>query len=132
MVESGILLDTHVLLWAAADSPRLSDAARDLLADLDVQPLFSAASIWEVTIKSGLGRSDFVVDPAALRRGLLANDYLEIPITGTHAVAVGSLPPMHTDPFDRLLLAQARTEGVEFATVDSRLIGLPGVRDVRA
>lgn len=132
MAESGILLDTHVLLWAAADSPRLSDAARHLLADLDVQPLFSAASIWEVTIKSGLGRSDFVVDPAALRRGLLANDYLEVPITGTHTVAIGSLPPMHSDPFDRMLLAQARTEGVELATVDSRLIGVPGVRDVRA
>lgn len=132
MAESAVLFDTHVLLWAAMDSPRLSDTARGLLADPDTQALFSAASIWEVAIKSSLGRSDFVVDPAALRRGLLAHDYIEIPVTGTHAVAVGSLSTTHSDPFDRLLLAQARTEGVEFATVDIRLIGMPGVRDVRA
>lgn len=131
MSESAILFDTHLLLWAAMDSPRLSNTARRLLSDPDTQAWFSAASIWEVTIKAGLGRSDFALDPAALRRGLLANDYIEIPVTGTHAVALGSLPAMHGDPFDRLLLAQARTEGVQFATVDARLVELPGVLDVR-
>lgn len=126
-----ILLDTHLLLWAASNSPRLSDGARRLLNDPNTDPWFSAASIWEVVIKASLGRADFHIDPVALRRGLLTNGYTELAVTGQHALTVGSLPPMHADPFDRMLLAQAAAEGIELATVDEQLVGLPRVRDVR-
>jgi len=80
-----LLLDTHLLLWAAAASARLPAAAQALLDDPDTAPLFSAASLWEVAIKRGLGRDDFRVDPRLLRRGLLADGYDELPITGAHA-----------------------------------------------
>lgn len=115
------LLDTHLLLWVAADSPRLPDALRALLNDTQNAFAFSAASIWEVVIKHGLGRSDFVADPLRLRRGLLNNDYNELPITSEHALAIASLPPLHRDPFDRVLVAQARIEGIPLLTVDSTL-----------
>lgn len=76
-----LLLDTHLLLWVAAASARLPAAAQALLDDPDTAPLFSAASLWEVVIKRGLGRDDFRVDPKLLRRGLLDNGYDELPIT---------------------------------------------------
>ena len=81
-----VLLDTHILLWAAADSASLSEKAREILLSGSAELHFSAASIWEVAIKMGLGRPDFAVDPRQLRRGLLSNGYLELPITGEHAV----------------------------------------------
>lgn len=124
-----ILLDTHVLLWVAVDSPRLSASARSLI--LDAEASFSAASIWEVIIKSGLGRDDFVVDAENLRRGLLRNGFAELPVTGAHAQEVARLPDMHRDPFDRILLAQARWEGMSLGSVDAELMGLPGVVDLR-
>ena len=126
-----LLLDTHVVLWAAMDSPRLPERARDLLSDPESQLWFSAASIWEIVIKSGLGRSDFTVDPVELRRSLLVNGYRELAVSGRHALAIAELPDMHRDPFDRLLIAQAVTEGYLFATVDAKLTGLPGVLDLR-
>jgi len=95
-----LLLDTHILLWAAIDPKRLSAAARMLLSDPETDPLFSSASLWEITIKSSVGRSDFRVDARLLRRGLLENGYVELPITGLHAVAIAGLPPYHKDPFD--------------------------------
>jgi len=113
-----LLLDTHVLLWAAAEPHRLPDAARTLLESADTEPLFSPASIWEVAIKRGLGRPDFQLDPRLLRRGLLDNGYLELPITSEHAVAVAGLPPIHKDPFDRMLVAQATASGIELLTAD--------------
>lgn len=125
-----LLLDTHLLLWAAMDSPRLSARARRLLADPETSPWFSAASIWEIVIKATLGRSDFAVDPVALRRGLLVNGYQEMPVSGSHALAVAQLPAMHRDPFDRILLAQAVVEGHQLGTVDARLIGMPQVLDL--
>ena len=100
-----LLLDTHLLLWAAISPGRLSDDARTFVSDPVNELTFSAASIWEVTIKHGLGRPDFTVDPRLLRRGLLENGYGEMPVTGQHAVAVASLPNLHKDPFDRLLVA---------------------------
>lgn len=124
-----ILLDTHVLLWVAMDSPRLSDSARSLILDADAS--FSAASIWEVIIKSGLGRDDFVVDAEDLRHGLLRSGFAELPVTGAHVLEVPRLPDMHRDPFDRILLAQARWEGMSLGSVDAQLIGLPGVVDLR-
>lgn len=121
-----ILLDTHILLWAAAQPERLSAEARDVLEDLATEPVFSAASIWEVAIKQGLGRDDFQVDPRILRRGLLDNGYIELPITSEHAVALVDLPPIHKDPFDRLLIAQAITSGIELLTADETLAQYPG------
>lgn len=125
-----VLFDTHILLWAAEGSPRLPAAARRLLNDPLVEPWFSAASIWEVVIKASLGRSDFTVDPMQLRRGLLRHGYVELPITGRHALAVTDLPAMHPDPFDRMLLAQARSEMVPLASADTQLMGLPDVLDL--
>lgn len=80
---------------------------------------FSAASLWEVAIKNGLGRSDFKVDLRLLRRGLIDNGYGELAVTSAHAVAVDSLPPIHKDPFDRILVAQAIVEGIVLPTADS-------------
>jgi PIN domain nuclease of toxin-antitoxin system len=125
------LLDTHLLLWAAGDPGRLSSAAREILDDPGNELLFSAASLWEVAIKSTLGRDDFRVEPRLLRRGLLDNGYEELAITSEHAVNIDSLPPIQRDPFDRLLLAQARAEGIILLTTDARLAGYPGpVRQV--
>ena len=121
-----LLLDTHLLLWAAAAPERLSAAATELLNDPHNELLFSAASLWEVAIKSTLGRDDFRVEPRLLRRALLDNGYAEIPITSQHAVNIDGLPPLHKDPFDRLLLAQALVEGIILVTADEQLARYPG------
>jgi PIN domain nuclease of toxin-antitoxin system len=116
-----LLLDTQLLLWAAGQPDRLSPRARKLLAAPDHELLFSAASFWEIAIKRTLGRDDFRVEPRLLRRGLLDNGYLELPVTSQHAVSIDALPPLHRDPFDRLLLAQAITEGITLLTADAQL-----------
>jgi PIN domain nuclease of toxin-antitoxin system len=120
------LVDTQLLLWAAGDPDRLSAAARKLLDDSSHQLIFSAASLWEVAIKNTLGRRDFRVEPRLLRRGLLDNGYVELPITGQHAVSVDALPGIHKDPFDRILLAQALIEGITLLTADAQLAAYPG------
>jgi PIN domain nuclease of toxin-antitoxin system len=114
-----LLLDTHLLLWAASQPNRLSAAALRLIDNPANELFFSAASIWEVAIKRGLGRSDFQADPRLFRRGLLDNGYSELPILSDHVVAIDSLPPIHKDPFDRLLVAQATVEGIALLTADS-------------
>ena len=121
-----VLLDTHVLLWAAGVQARLPQEARELIEDPDTELVFSAASLWEVAIKSGLGRDDFRVDARLLRRGLLENGYTELAVTGSHAVAVDSLPPLHKDPFDRILVAQAQVEGIILLTADSAVASYGG------
>jgi len=121
-----LLLDTHLLLWAAGQPNRLSPAARKLMDAPASELLFSAASIWEVAIKRGLGRSDFQADPRLLRRGLLDNGYSELPVLSDHVVAIDSLPPIHKDPFDRLLVAQAAVEGIALLTADSVVAKYPG------
>lgn len=121
-----LLLDTHLLLWAANEPKRLPKVARALIEDLENELLFSAASLWEITIKSSLGRADFRVDGRLLRRGLLDNGYTELPITSEHAVNVDHLPASHKDPFDRILVAQATVEGITLLTNDRRLVGYPG------
>jgi PIN domain nuclease of toxin-antitoxin system len=120
-----LLLDTHLLLWAAEAHPRLPAEARELIADPSNTLLFSVASIWEVAVKSTLKRDDFVTDPALLRRSLLDNAYTELPINGPHVIAVAALPPIHKDPFDRLLVAQALVEGIMFLTSDRVLARYP-------
>jgi PIN domain nuclease of toxin-antitoxin system len=92
-----------------------------ILNDEELDTRFSVASLWEVAIKASLGRPQFVIDARALRRGLLESGYSELPIDVSHVVAVADLPPIHRDPFDRLLLAQARTEGLTLLTVDAAL-----------
>ena len=126
-----LLLDTHLLLWAAGQPERLSAATRALLEDPQNELLFSSASLWEVSIKRGLGRDDFRVDPRLLRRGLLDNGYSELPITSEHAVSIDGLPPIHKDPFDRMLVAQAMVEGITLLTADPLVAQYPGpVRSV--
>ena len=121
-----LLLDTHLLLWAAGQPNRLSAMALKLIKAPANELLFSAGSIWEVAIKRGLGRSDFQADPRLLRRGLLDNGYGELPILSDHVVALDSLPPIHKDPFDRLLVAQATVEGITLLTADSIVAKYPG------
>lgn len=120
-----LLLDTHLLLWAAQGSG-LTPKALALIEDPAHELLFSAASIWEVAIKAGLGREDFQVEAGVFRRALLESGYEELPITGAHAAALTALPDLHRDPFDRLLVAQAIVEGVTLLTADQAVLAYPG------
>ncbi|MXY30107.1 MAG: type II toxin-antitoxin system VapC family toxin [Gammaproteobacteria bacterium] len=120
------LLDTHLLLYAAGMPERLPSVARTILEDPDSDLAFSAASLWEVTIKNGLGREDYRVEPRLLRRGLLENGYTELPVAGSHAVAADLLPPINSDPFDRMLVAQAQIEGLTLLTLDPVIGRYPG------
>jgi PIN domain nuclease of toxin-antitoxin system len=113
-----LLLDTHLLLWAAGEPDRLPARGRAMIEDRENELIFSAASLWEIVIKRRLGRDDFRVNPGLLRRSLLDNNYCELPVTSVHAVAVDSLLPIHKDPFDRMLVAQAMVEGMALLTVD--------------
>jgi len=121
-----LLLDTHLLLWAADQQGRLSADAVNLISDPGNELFFSAASLWEIAIKQGLGREDFKVDARLLRRGLLDNGYSELPVASEHAVAIDSLPSLHKDPFDRMLISQAMIEGITLLTADSILAQYPG------
>jgi PIN domain nuclease of toxin-antitoxin system len=121
-----LLLDTHLLLWAAGEPGRVSPKARKLIEDSQNELLFSVANLWEVAIKRGLGRDDFQVDTRLLRRGLLDNGYGELPIMSHHVVAIESLPPIHKDPFDRILVAQVIVEGITLLTTDSTVAKYPG------
>ena len=126
-----LLLDTHLLLWAAGEPRKLSRKARALIEASDNELFFSSASLWEVVIKRGLGREDFEVDPRLLRRGLLDNGYSELPVVSEHVVAVENLPPIHEDPFDRILVAQATVEGFSLLTADATVARYAGtVRSV--
>lgn len=120
------LLDTHLLLWTAGDPKRLSAKARKLINEPTSELFFSAASLWEIAIKRGLGRDDFKVDARLLRRGLLDNGYSELPIGSEHGVAIDSLPAIHKDPFDRMLVAQAMVEGITLLTSDAVVAQYPG------
>jgi PIN domain nuclease of toxin-antitoxin system len=114
-----LLLDTCIILWAAGQPEKLSESARSLLKMPENMLFFSAASIWEIVIKRGLGREDFRVDVYRLRKMLVVHGYTELPVTAEHALAVDMLPSLHKDPFDRLLIAQARREGMSLVTADS-------------
>ena len=120
-----LLLDTHLLLWIISQSTRLSQPARELISEPNNELVFSTASIWEVAVKYSRGRDDFKADPRLLRRGLLDNLYRELSITGEHAVTVASLPPLHRDPFDRMLVAQSLVEGIMLLTTDPLVAQYP-------
>jgi PIN domain nuclease of toxin-antitoxin system len=113
-----LLLDTHLLLWAAADDPALPHEARLAIEDVENTLFFSVASIWEIVIKSALGRDDFKIDARVLRRNLLDAGYEELPIEAPHTFEVAQLPPLHRDPFDRVLIGQAMAEGIVLLTHD--------------
>lgn len=116
-----LLLDTHLLLWAAANSKRLPRTARELLEDETNEVYYSAASIWEIAIKNSLGRKDFRVDLASLQSVLPDMDFIELPVTAAHAAGITKLPLIHRDPFDRLLIAQSIAEPLTLLTNDSVL-----------
>ena len=121
-----ILLDTHLLVWGATNRRRLSPEATAIITDPANTLAFSVASIWETAIKFALNRADFRVDPQVLRRSLLDNGYEELAITAPHALAAGSLPPLHRDPFDRILVAQAGVEGYLLLSSDPLVTQYPG------
>ena len=121
-----LLLDTHLLLWAATAPQRLSAEAQGLFNDPDNELYFSAVSIWEVAIKRGLDRPDFQLDVRQFRRGLIDNGYIELPMSSLHAVAIDTLPAVHRDPFDRMLVAQASVEGFPLITSDAVLAQYSG------
>lgn len=112
-----LLLDTHVLLWWLSDDPLLPPAARDAIASTENEVIVSAASAWEIAIKKAAGRLEA---PDDLVEAVESNDFRTLPITLAHAIAAGALPPHHFDPFDRMLIAQAHTEGLTVVSVDKR------------
>jgi PIN domain nuclease of toxin-antitoxin system len=120
-----LLLDTHLLLWAAGQPKRLPRQARALIESRANTLFFSAANLWEVVIKSRLGREDFKADARVLRRALLDHDYSELSIASEHVMALEGLPPLHRDPFDRILIAQAVVEGITLLTADEKLARYP-------
>ena len=118
---SRYLLDTHLVLWAALQPERLSAKAVKLIGDRSIELNYSVATIWEIAIKSALGRADFNVDAQTLRSWLLEQSFAELSITAPHALLAGTLPAHHRDPFDRMLVAQAVVEGLTLLTVDDTL-----------
>ena len=121
-----LLLDTHILLWAANEPERLSKATRSLFENPNNEVVFSAISVWEIAIKTGRGRGDFRIDAGFFRRRLFENGYAELPVTGAHAAALTGLPAIHKDPFDRMLVAQAMVEGLMLVTSDPAVANYPG------
>lgn len=120
------LVDTHVLVWLAVDSPRLTGMVRDLLVDADNHIFFSAISIFEIAVKERLAKRGFDVEASAIRRMMIENDFVELPVSGLHAAHVATLPLIHGDPFDRLLVAQAMMEGFTLMTADAQIARYPG------
>ena len=121
-----LLLDTHLLVWAMGEPERLDPALVRLLEDPMNTPVFSVASLWELVIKRGLDRPDFQLEPSLLRQALLEAGWRELPVEAHHVLAVRQLPPLHRDPFDRLLLAQAQADGLLLITADQQLAQYPG------
>lgn len=127
---SRFLVDTQLLLWNVYGSERLPARIGRLFRDGRHQFFYSAASIWEIAIKAAKGREDFVADPAAIRDALEANGFHELPVAAQHAVQLSSLPAIHADPFDRMLIAQAIVEPMALITSDERLAAYPGTIEV--
>ena len=119
-----LLLDTHILLWAAEGE--LPESAAFFINARANTLLFSSASLWEIVIKHGLGRKDFIVDPVSLYNGLLYAGYNELAVSGQHILLVSSLPAIHKDPFDRILIAQAASEHITLLTADKMIAQYPG------
>ena len=119
-----VLLDTHIAVWVILDSPRLTERARDLISAPGTEVYVSAVSLWEIAIKHGLNRTGPNAMPISGRQAhawFEASNFQSLPVTDAHAVAVEALPPHHSDPFDRLLIAQARTEPMRLLSHDAAL-----------
>ena len=116
-----ILLDTHLLLWLLSGSPRMPGEAKRLILDVANEVHFSAASVWEVAIKKALRRDDFQIEPMRFADTLARSGLSELAVRAVHAARVASLPAVHRDPFDRLLIAQALTEPMTLLTNDEML-----------
>lgn len=124
-----LLLDTHIALWSLSDDPRLSDAARDLILDPAHEVCVSAVTLWEIAIKHGLGRGGpnaMPISAAEAQALFVASGYSLISITPEQTVLVGALPPIHADPFDRLLVAQGLTDGLNLVTHDAVMASYGG------
>jgi PIN domain nuclease of toxin-antitoxin system len=121
-----LLLDTHLLVWSSWTPTKISSAGRALINNLENELFFSAANLWEITIKQGLGKRDFQIDARDLRSGLQENGYNELSVTSDHAIAIRALPVVHRDPFDRILIAQAIVEGLTLLTADAIIARYPG------
>ena len=116
-----VLVDTHLLVWAASEPAKLSPGALEIIEDADQNLAFSAMSMWEIAIKKALRRPDFNTDPRTLRRDFLDRGWQEVLMTSEHGFVAGDLPPHHRDPFDRAMIAQAKIEGMVFLTADAQL-----------
>jgi PIN domain nuclease of toxin-antitoxin system len=127
---SRFLVDTQLLLWNVYGSAKLPARVARLFRDGRHQFFYSAASLWEIAIKAARGRKDFAVDVAEIRDTLEENGFHELPIAGQHAVVLSSLPPIHADPFDRMLVAQSIAEPMVLLTSDARLAAYPGTIEV--
>jgi PIN domain nuclease of toxin-antitoxin system len=121
-----LLLDTHLLIWGLIRPDSIPAKAKGLIRDPENQLVFSVVSVWEVAIKHGAKHDDFDLTPQQFRETLLSAGVEELAVLGTHAVAVGSLPAIHKDPFDRLLIAQAMAEGLTLLTADATVARYPG------
>ena len=122
---SSFLLDTHILLWAAFEPKKLSPAARTTLSQPANSFCFSSVNIWEVVVNRALDKPDFQFDPSLLRRLLVEDGYRELSVTSDHVLRVATLPALHKDPFDRLLVAQAQAEDLTLLTADTKIAGYP-------
>jgi PIN domain nuclease of toxin-antitoxin system len=120
------LFDTQVAIWTLFNDRRLSPAAREIVINPGNKFVFSVCNIWEIAIKRGLRSPDFQHNPREIRQYLLRNGCEELPIQSRHVVEVDSLPPIHKDPFDRILIAQAMVEGITLLTADAVIAQYPG------
>ena len=120
------LLDTHFILWLPIGGRGISRNARALLDKSANEFVFSAASLWEIALKRARYQGTFAFDPREVRRQMLENGYEELPILGQHVLQTEALAPIHKDPFDRLLIAQAMIEGITLLTADVTIARYPG------
>lgn len=127
-----LLLDTHILLWALMAPSRLPPAVLAAIADPANDVMFSAINIWEVSIKRALGRPGFDFTPDDVLSAAREAGLAELPVTATHAARVLTLPPLHSDPFDRMLIAQALSEPARLLTADSQIARYPATVDLLA
>lgn len=111
-----LILDTHIVLWWLADDTTMSDGTKDMI-DTELDVFVSAATLWEVSIKTSLGK----LGPVDLPERILASGLRELPMTGMHSIVAGRLPGIHKDPFDRMLIAQAKTEDLTLMTRDEQI-----------
>lgn len=121
-----LLLDTHIALWAIVGDSRLSSEARALIGDPANSIYFSAASVWEIAIKHAIAKKDMPVSGAEAARLFFESGYIELPVKAMHAAATERLPPLHADPFDRILVAQAHSEPLVLLTRDVKVLAYGG------